>query len=105
MVLGFPVAKMLPPPSRVPVPEWVVDRPDEVAEVVGALLGSGGETVGLTTGLYGAGGFGKTTLAGMVRANPQVQRRFHAGTYWVTVGRDVRRPSGGKGQRPDHANL
>jgi hypothetical protein len=38
---------------------WV-DRA-ELGEVVGALTASGSEPVALTTGLVGAGGFGKTT--------------------------------------------
>ena len=47
-------------------------------------------TVGITTGLYGAGGFGKTTLALMVCADRRVRRRFAGRVYLVTVGRDVR---------------
>jgi hypothetical protein len=47
--------------SLVPaVPGWV-DR-GELAEVVSALTGTGSGAVALTTGLVGAGGFGKTTL-------------------------------------------
>ena len=55
----------------------------------GAAGGRAG-TVGITTGLYGAGGFGKTTLARMVCADRRVRRRFGGGVYLVTVGRDVR---------------
>ncbi|WP_034592663.1 NB-ARC domain-containing protein [Hamadaea tsunoensis] len=69
-----------------------VERPDELEAVVGALLGTGaaqGATVGLTTGLHGAGGFGKTTLARMVSADPRVRRRFAGDVIWVTLGRDV----------------
>ena len=82
------VGGVLPPVPTVPT--WVVDRPDEVAEVVAALLGDEVGTVGLTTGLHGAGGFGKTTLAEMVRADSRVRQQFRGGVYWVTVGRDVR---------------
>ena len=46
--------------------------------------------MGITTGLYGAGGFGKTTLAQMVCADRRVRRRFGGRVYLVTVGRDVR---------------
>jgi hypothetical protein len=37
--------------------------------VVGALLGGEARTVRITTGMYGAGGFGKTSPARMVRAD------------------------------------
>ena len=79
------------PPSKATLEGWVVDRPDEVKKVVAALLGGAAGTVGLTTGLSGAGGFGKTTLARIVRADRRVQRRFRGRVYWVTVGRDARR--------------
>ncbi|KOX19808.1 hypothetical protein ADK67_32560 [Saccharothrix sp. NRRL B-16348] len=69
--------------------KWVVDRPAEVAAAVAALCGQGG-TVGVTTALRGAGGFGKTTVAKLVRADPRVLRHFRNRVYWVTLGRDVR---------------
>ena len=81
-------------PSRVPpeltVPGWVVDRPAEMASVVTAVTRGQGGTVGITTGLYGAGGFGKTTLAQMVCADRGVRRQFGGRVYLVTVGRDLR---------------
>ena len=77
-------------PPRVQVPEWVVDRPTELAAVVSALVDAAGGMVGITTGLFGAGGFGKTTLARMVCADPLVRQRFSGRVYFVTVGRDVR---------------
>ncbi len=46
-------------------------------------------TVGITTAVHGAGGFGKTTVAKMVRADRRVLRRFRGRVYWVTLGRDV----------------
>ena len=82
-------SKVLAPPE-LEVPEWVVDRPAEAEQVVTALLRGRGGTVGITTGLYGAGGFGKTTLALMVCADRRVRRRFRGGVYLVTVGRDLR---------------
>ncbi|MFF8643237.1 NB-ARC domain-containing protein [Streptomyces sp. NPDC015345] len=50
----------------------------------------GGGSVGIATGLHGAGGFGKTTLAHMVCAHPKVRRRFPGGVHVITIGRDVR---------------
>ncbi|MFC8825996.1 NB-ARC domain-containing protein [Streptomyces sp. NPDC057137] len=77
-----------PPPEPPPVADWVVDR-GQGDDVVAAVCGSGG-AVGITTSLSGAGGFGKTTLAGVVCADPQVRRRFRGRVYTVTIGRDVR---------------
>jgi WD40 repeat protein len=71
---------------------WVVDRPVEVDRIVGALRARGGAaTVGITTAVYGAGGFGKTTVAQLVRADRRVLRWFGGRVYWVTLGRDVRK--------------
>ncbi|MFE2302455.1 NB-ARC domain-containing protein [Streptomyces sp. NPDC059445] len=91
-----------PPPPRAPkLPEWVVDR-EQVDEVVHLLCPRGpwwrgrrhrpvrGSTVGLTTAVHGAGGFGKTTLADLVRTDPRVRSAFGGRVYAVTVGRDVR---------------
>jgi WD40 repeat protein len=68
-------------------PRWVVGRPAEVRQVVAA-LGRGG-TVGITTAVQGAGGFGKTTIAKMARCDRRLLRRFRGRVYWVTVGRDT----------------
>ena len=90
---------VVPRPSTVPLPpelrleDWVVGRPAELAAVVRALAGGRAGTVGITTGLYGAGGFGKTTLARMACADRRVRRRFSGRVYVVTVGRDVRGPA------------
>ena len=99
-VLGTAAAwwVVLPRPSAVMPPEmwledWVVGRPAELAAVVRALAGDVAGTVGITTGLYGAGGFGKTTLARMVCADRRVRRRFGGRVYLVTMGRDVRGPA------------
>ncbi|WP_328929542.1 NB-ARC domain-containing protein [Streptomyces sp. NBC_00190] len=80
----------LPLSTAPPVPDWVVDRA-EAREVVAAVCrGRGGSAVGITTGLHGAGGFGKTTLANVVCADPKVRRHFRDHVYVVTIGRDVR---------------
>ena len=104
-VLGLPVAAsgvgisvltMVKRPSRlrtppdVDLPEWVVPRPTEAEQVIAALLDDRHGTVGITTGLHGAGGFGKTTVARMVCADRKIQRKFRGGVYIVTVGRDIR---------------
>jgi len=81
--------RLLVPPD-VELPQWVVDRPMEAAQVVEALLRRRAGTVGITTALQGAGGFGKTTLARVVCADDRVRRHFTGGVYLLTVGRDVR---------------
>lgn len=70
-------------PSR--NPEWV-DRP-ELATVAAALRRRKAP-VGLTAGIVGAGGFGKTSLAVEVCHRRDVRRWFKDGIIWVTVGRD-----------------
>ena len=77
-------------PPELQVPKWVIDRPAEMASVVAAVIGGQEGVVGITTGLYGAGGFGKTTLAQMVCADRRVRRWFGGRVYLITVGRDVR---------------
>ena len=83
-----PPKALLPPELQ--VPDWVVGRPAEMAEVVAALTGDQTGTVGITTALEGAGGFGKTTLAQMVCADRRVRKHFGGRVFLVTVGRDVR---------------
>ena len=77
--------------SFVPAAAGWVDRA-ELAKVVSALAGGGSGAVALTTGLVGAGGFGKTTLAARACAERRVRRRFRGGIVWVTVGRDADGP-------------
>ena len=77
--------------SLVPaVPGWV-DR-GELAKVVSALTAAGSGAVALTTGLVGAGGFGKTTLAAKACQDGKVRRLFRGGIVWITVGRDTNGP-------------
>ncbi|MEV5358052.1 NB-ARC domain-containing protein [Streptomyces sp. NPDC052693] len=84
-----------PPPPPVAVPDWFVDRAQTRAAA--AAVCRGGRAVGITTSLWGAGGFGKTTLATAVCARRRVRWRFRSRTfplrpriYSVTIGRDVR---------------
>ena len=77
--------------SMVPQVAGWVDRA-ELADVVSALTTASSGTVALTTGLVGAGGFGKTSLATRACHDPVVRRRFRGGIVWVTVGRDVNGP-------------
>ncbi|MEV4576546.1 NB-ARC domain-containing protein [Nonomuraea jabiensis] len=70
-------------------PRWV-DRA-ELERLAEALkrdpeVGAGASTQ--VTGLVGAGGFGKTSLAVEACHRPEVRRHFRGGILWVTVGRD-----------------
>ena len=78
------------PPPQLELPGWVVDRPAELTKVVAALTRANAGTVGITTALQGAGGFGKTTLAKMVCADSRVHKYFGGRVYFVTLGKDIR---------------
>ena len=82
-LVGRPPGAVL---GQVPLVAGWVDRA-ELAQVV-AVLTAGG-AVALTTGLSGAGGFGKTTLAARACQDRMVRRQFRVGICWVTVGREV----------------
>ena len=64
----------------------VVPRPEEMAALLAAVTAPDVGAVGVTTGLEGAGGFGKTTLAVEVARSAKVGARFPGGVLWVTVG-------------------
>jgi len=94
----------LVPAEQRPDP-WIVDRPGEVDQVVSMLVSrrrrGGGRSVGLSVVVRGAGGFGKTVVARLVRCHPRVLRRFTGGVYWVTLGRDVASPAALAGRVSD----
>ena len=61
-----------------------VPRPDLMADLIPKVTAPDAGTVGMTTALPGAGGFGKTTLARLLVHNPRVQDAFPDGIAWVT---------------------
>ncbi|MFI6509141.1 NB-ARC domain-containing protein [Streptosporangium sp. NPDC050855] len=67
-------------------PGWV--RRTELGDLVSTLTMRTSGTVGLTTGLAGTGGFGKTSLAVEVCHDDETTGRFTGGVFWVTVGRE-----------------
>ena len=86
-----PVPKDPPVPPVPVVPAWVVDR-EQARQVALAVRehSSRGAAVGITTGIHGAGGFGKTTVALLVRTDRLVRREFRGRIYQISIGRDVR---------------
>ena len=80
------------PPAPESVP-WMAARPDDALvtravlldQLRALLLREDFGPIGVT-GLYGAGGFGKTTLAQQASRLPELRDRFPGGMLWVTVG-------------------
>jgi hypothetical protein len=66
-----------------------VFRPDLMSDLVSKVTAYAAGTVGMTTALRGAGGFGKTTLARMLVHDLRVQDAFPDGIAWVTIGEDA----------------
>lgn len=81
---GEPRAPWMAPPV-----DRIVERPELGDRLIAALTAPVATEVGLTTGLAGAGGFGKTTLAAWVCHRPEIRRRYPGGLLWVTVGQEI----------------
>jgi WD40 repeat protein len=77
-------------PWMAPPLDRMVERPELGDHLVAALMAPLPADVGLTTGLAGAGGFGKTRLATWVCHRPEIERRYPGGLLWATVGQEVR---------------
>jgi hypothetical protein len=76
-------------PWMAPPLDRMVERPDVGDRLVAALVPPGAMEVGLTTGLHGVGGFGKTTLATWVCHHAEINRCYEGGLLWVTIGQEV----------------
>ena len=71
----------------VPVANRVrIARPGLHQQVLDAFRSDAGSTVGVTAAVRGTGGFGKTTLAEMVSADPRVRDTFPGGILWIELG-------------------
>jgi NB-ARC domain len=74
-------------PMMVPSTNRVrISRPGLHEQVVQAFQRDSGSAVGVTAAVRGTGGFGKTTLAEMVSADPLVRDAFPGGIVWIEVG-------------------
>jgi hypothetical protein len=74
-----------------PAREPFVQR-SEYAKVRDALLAQEdgkGRTVGITTAIHGAGGFGKTALAIELCYDERVRERYSDGILWTTMGEEI----------------
>lgn len=81
------LASPMPRPMMVPVANRVrIPRPGLHDRVTAALRRGTEPAVAVTAAVRGTGGFGKTTLAEMVCADPAVQRDFPGGIVWVEIG-------------------
>jgi hypothetical protein len=69
-----------------------VARPGLMDDLLGAVRRPGASAVGMVTGLWGAGGFGKTTIARLLVHRDEVREHFPDGVVWVTVGEDTAGP-------------
>jgi WD40 repeat protein len=70
-----------------------VARPGLMKDLVVAVTRPTASAVGMTTGLWGAGGLGKTTMARMLVHRQEVRDRFPGGVVWVTLGEDTAGPA------------
>lgn len=85
--------------SAAAVPPWMSREPDEIlvertdlmTRLRTYLVDLDDGTVGIT-GIHGAGGFGKTTLAAQASMLPELRNRFPGGLLWVTVGQSMNGP-------------
>ncbi len=69
------------------LPDDFVDRPQLSKRLLSYLFDPvREESIPGTVGLYGAGGYGKTTLAQMVCHNDDIRQVFDNGILWVTLG-------------------
>ncbi|MDQ1307682.1 MAG: hypothetical protein QG671_3515 [Actinomycetota bacterium] len=87
-----PVFAVPPPrPGDVPRPGLIQRLVDHLSALDGPeparpTVDAGASVVAMTTGLAGAGGFGKTTLVRMLVHHAEVRDRFPDGILWVTLG-------------------
>ena len=66
----------LPPFQAPKVPNGYVERPEVFSDVKRFLLSQSGQTTAGTIALWGASGFGKTTLAIALCHDPDIRKAF-----------------------------
>jgi WD40 repeat protein len=87
-----PAKRSIPYRCMAQPPEGWIHRSeyDQVLEALCSKEGAqAGRSVGITTALRGAGGFGKTALAQKLCFDPKVREAYPDGILWATMGEDV----------------
>jgi WD40 repeat protein len=92
----FQLQAMYSRPARVPFqaclspPPHFLERSNELSAIKVSLLATEGSNVAITgqgaVGVQGMGGVGKTVLAAALTRDPEVQRAFPDGIFWLTLG-------------------
>jgi hypothetical protein len=59
-----------------------VSRLELMTELVAAVTQPGISAMGMTTGLWGAGGFGKTTMARLLAHRPEIRQKLSDRVVW-----------------------
>jgi WD40 repeat protein len=89
---GAPAKRAHPYRCMAQPPEgWIHRREyDEVLEALCSKEGAqAGRSVGITTALRGAGGFGKTALAQKLCFDERVRKAYPDGILWATMGEEI----------------
>ncbi len=69
------------------LPENFVYRHEEISHIINEILNNNkNANVAITAALKGAGGYGKTTIAGAICYDDEIQEYFDDGILWVTLG-------------------
>ena len=72
-----------------PLTSREIDRPHTMGPLIEQITCPRAGTIAVTTGLQGAGGFGKTTLARILVHQQRVWDRFPDGIVWIGLGQEA----------------
>jgi WD40 repeat protein len=69
-----------------------IARPGLMEHLVAAVTRPEASAVGMTTGLWGAGGFGKTTMTRLLAHRDDIKEQFPDAVVWINIGEDAAGP-------------
>ena len=75
------------------LPRNYVPRPEKLESVIRALVDDS-DPMADSVAIWGAGGYGKTTLAKAITGDLRISGAFDEGVFWVTLGSDLLQMSG-----------